>query len=117
MLRFAADEGFDGRIVEGLRLRVPDLDIVTVQERQIRGAPDTEVLAWAASEERILLTHDLETMRGFAYRRVLNGERMPGVFLLRWPYSIGSVIEGLEAATGASLEGEWDNRVEYVPLR
>lgn len=73
MLRFAADEDFDGRIVEGLRLRVPDIDIVTVQEQRMRGAPDPEVLAWAASEERILLTHDLETMREFAYQRVLNG--------------------------------------------
>ena len=83
----------------------------------MRSAPDPRVLAWAASEERILLTHDRQTMRWFAYERVLNGERMPGVFFLQWPYSVGAVIDGLELVAGASLEGEWENRVERIPLR
>lgn len=83
----------------------------------MRSAPDPRVLAWAASEERILLTHDRQTMRRFAYERVLNGERMPGVLLLLWPYSIGAVIDELEAVAGASLEGEWEDQVRYLPLR
>ena len=83
----------------------------------MRSAPDPRVLAWAASEERILLTHDRQTMRWFAYERVRNGEQMPGVLLLLWPYSIGAVIDELEAVAGASLEGEWENQVRYLPLR
>lgn len=83
----------------------------------MRSAPDSRVLAWAAGERRILLTHDRETMCPFAYERMLNGERMPGVFLLQWPYSVGAVIEGLELVAGASLEGEWESRVERLPLR
>ena len=116
MLRFAADEGFDGRIVEGLRLRVLDIDIVTVQEQLMRGAPDADVLEWAASEDRILLTHDVRTMRGFAYDRVTLGQRMPGVFILTRPYQEGVIIGDLEIVATASLEGEWENRVEYFPL-
>ncbi len=117
MLWFAADEGFDARIVRGLRLRLPDIDIVTVQERGLRTAPDPDVLAWAGSEGRILLTHDTRTMRGFAYRRAASGQRMPGVFLLRWPYQVGQVIDELEVLAGASLDGEWENQVRYLPVR
>ena len=32
-MRFAADENFDGRILQGLQTRLPDLDIVRVQEQ------------------------------------------------------------------------------------
>lgn len=70
MLRFAADEGFRAAIVDGLRRLNPDIDIVTVQERGLRTAPDPVVLDWAANEERVLLTHDTKTMRRFAYERV-----------------------------------------------
>ena len=117
MLRFAADEGFDGHIVEGLRQRVPGIDIVTVQEQRMRRAQDPSVLAWAASEGRILLTHDRDTMSPFAYERVLRGERMPGVLLLLWPYSIGEIIDDLALMAGATLEGELENQVRYLPLR
>ena len=32
-MRFAADENFDGRILDGLKARLPDLDILRVQDR------------------------------------------------------------------------------------
>ena len=82
----------------------------------MRGAPDPDVLAWAASEGRVLLAHDTQTMRGFAYERVISSQTMPGVFLLPWPYQIGLVIDELELLAGASLDNEWDNQVRYLPL-
>ena len=36
----------------------PTLDIVRVQDVGLRTASDPDILAWAASEGRILLTHD-----------------------------------------------------------
>jgi hypothetical protein len=38
------------------------------------------VLAWAAEQQRILLTHDVATITAFAYERVRTGKSMPGVF-------------------------------------
>ena len=38
------------------------------------------LLAWAAMQDRILLTHDVSTITAHAYRRVMKGDRMPGVF-------------------------------------
>ena len=44
-----------------------DVDIVRVQDVGLAGSPDPAILAWAASEGRVLLTHDRETVPGFAY--------------------------------------------------
>ena len=61
MLRFLADENFNYDVVSGLRGRNPDIDLVRVQEVSLTGADDPTVLAWAADENRILLTHDVQT--------------------------------------------------------
>ncbi|CAN5308213.1 hypothetical protein BH10PLA2_BH10PLA2_15880 [soil metagenome] len=66
MFRLLADENFNGDIVRGLLLRQPGLDIVRVQDVDIAGEGDPEVLAWAAANNRIILTHDRATMSDFA---------------------------------------------------
>ena len=45
MLRFAADENFNGDIVRGLLRRNPQLDVVRVQDAGLSGADDPSVLA------------------------------------------------------------------------
>ena len=115
MLRFAADEDFNRNIVKGLRERNPLIDIATVQERQLQGLPDAQVLEWAAGEQRILLSHDTSTMSAPAYERVALGQPMPGVILVRKATSIGRAIDALELLAGASSEDEWANLVEYLP--
>lgn len=67
MLRLAADEDFNNRIVRGLLRLPPAIDIVRVQDVGLAGKSDEEVLAWAATEQRILLTHDVTTMSQAAY--------------------------------------------------
>jgi predicted nuclease of predicted toxin-antitoxin system len=54
MLAFLADENFNNRIVEGLLLREPGLDIVRAQDVGLSGKDDRELLAWAAEQNRIL---------------------------------------------------------------
>lgn len=61
MLALAADENFNNDIVRGLRRRMPELDIVRIQDAGLSGADDPTVLEWAAREGRILLTHDVST--------------------------------------------------------
>lgn len=82
MIKLASDENFDGDIVRGLLRRLPELELQRVQDAGLLEAPDDEVLAWAAQEQRILLTHDRKTLPNFAYERVRAGEPMPGVFLV-----------------------------------
>jgi hypothetical protein len=51
-MRFAADENFNGRMLERLCQRYEDLDIVRIQDTDFYGAPDPAVLDWAGQEER-----------------------------------------------------------------
>ncbi len=70
MPKFLADEDLNNRIVRGIRRRSNEINILRVHEVGLLGAHDTVVLEWAASEQRIVLTHDTATMIGFAYARI-----------------------------------------------
>jgi hypothetical protein len=78
-MRFAADENFNGCILDGLRARLPDLDIVRVQDTEMYKSPDDKLLNWLAEEGRILFTHDVRTMPRFVFERVCAGQPVPGV--------------------------------------
>jgi len=117
MLLLAADENFNGNIVRGLLWRQPTLDLVRIQDVGLSGAEDPVVLAWAAQEGRVLLTHDVSTITHYAYKRVQAGERMPGVFEVNRDVTIGLAIEEILLLAEYSLEGEWEGQVRYLPLR
>lgn len=92
MLGLGADENFDGRIVDGLRRHLSGIDVVRIQDVGLSGAPDPEVLDWAAREQRVLLSHDVSTVPGFAYERIEAGLAMPGVFLVVRGF-VGDAVE------------------------
>ena len=116
MLRFLADEDFDHRILRGLELREPALDVFTVQTAGRSSSEDPANLAFAADEERVLLTHD-KRLIAFVLERVESGKRMPGVFVLHQDAPIGRVVEDLLDLALFSLAGVWDGQVIFVPLR
>ena len=65
-----SDENFDGDMLRGLLRRLPELDLLLARDAGLGGTPDPAILAWAAAEQRILLTHDRQTIPGFAFARV-----------------------------------------------
>lgn len=117
MLAWAADENLNQDILRGLLRRDPMIDILRVGDVGLSGADDPTVLAWAADEGRVLLTHDVATMTRYAYDRVRQGLPMPGVFEVPLELDIGHVIEDVFLLTAYSLEGEWEGQVRYLPLR
>jgi hypothetical protein len=116
MLRLLADENFNGDIVRGLLLRQPDLDIVRAQDVGFAGADDPDILAWAAENNRIVLTHDRATMSDYAYERVAAGEEMAGVFILNDRFPVGRAIEEILLLVACTEQGEWRGRAIHVPL-
>ncbi|HEY0169869.1 MAG TPA: DUF5615 family PIN-like protein [Pyrinomonadaceae bacterium] len=117
MVRLATDEDFNNRILRGLLRRSPALDIVRVQDAQLKGRGDAEVLAWAALEGRVLLTHDVTTMKRYVDERVAAGLVMPGVFEVSQQVPIARAIEDILLLAECSLEGEWEGQVRFLPLR
>jgi hypothetical protein len=116
-MRFAADENFDGRILQGLQRRLPTLDIIRIQDTVMYQLPDPELLDQLAQEDRILLTHDVRTMPGFVYERVRAGQPMPGIIEVHRSTPIGQAIDELEILLGAGQPDDFENQVRYVPLR
>ena len=116
MLRLASDENLKGELVRGLLRRQPDLDLVRTQDAGLLGADDPAILAWAAAEGRILLTHDRATMPGFAYERSQAGLPMPGLFVVNDHLPTRQVIEDVLLLANASDADEWAGIVLFLPL-
>jgi hypothetical protein len=116
MLRLLSDHNFNGRILRGLRRRLSGLDVVMALDVGLASIDDLELLEWAANEDRIVLTHDVNTIPGFAYQRVHNGASMPGVFLVPKSMPIGQAIDDLELAVQALNPDDCKDLVTYFPL-
>jgi predicted nuclease of predicted toxin-antitoxin system len=69
MIPLAFDENFNNDVVRGLLRRHPALDAVRIQEAGLSGRDDPSLLAWAAEEGRVLVTHDVSTLTAYAYER------------------------------------------------
>lgn len=115
-VRFLADENFDYVIVQGLRLRQPQIDIVTAVQADILGLPDPSVLAYAAEHDRILLSHDKRTMPDYFAGFLMEGNQSPGIMLISRKLPIGQAIEALLLVWEASSHKEWRNQVTRLPL-
>ena len=115
-MKFLADENFDGRIVRGLLRRRSTLDIVRVVDVGQSGVSDPEILEFAANDGRLILTHDVTTMVGYAYDRVDAGRRMPGLIEVPPGTPIGVTIDDLFLLIDCSQPNEWENQVVYLPI-
>jgi hypothetical protein len=116
VFRLLADENFNGDIVRGLLLRQPDLDIVRVQDVGLAEADDPQILAWAAENNRIVLTHDRATMPDYARERLASRRSMPGAFILHDRLPVAHSIQEILLIIACSDQVEWNGRVVYLPL-
>lgn len=114
MLRLLADENFNRRIVRGVLRRLPEADILRVQDVGLGEVDDPEILAWAAAQNRVLLSHDVATIISFAYDRVRAGLPMPGVCIIPSTADIGRAVEDLLLVIQASDERDWEGQVRRV---
>ncbi len=117
MLRLATDADVHGDIIRGLRRRLSELDLLRAQDAMPEGAPDPAILAWAAGENRILITNDRNTMVGFAYERVAAGEAVPGLIVTTNEQAIGSAIDDILLIAEFMPEEEIRNQiVVFLPF-
>jgi Domain of unknown function (DUF5615) len=115
-VRFLADEDLDAAIIRGLRSREPSVDILDVKSSGLRGTKDPVLLEIAAEQDRILITHDRNTMTQHFWERLASGKSSPGLLIVPdLPNAIGAAIEWLFLIWGASEPEEWRDRIEYMP--
>jgi hypothetical protein len=113
--RFQADADFNHKIVAGLRRRESAIDFQSAGEGGVIGRPDPEVLTQAASEGRVLVSHDRQTMPGH-FCRLIETQPSPGLVIISQDLDIGRAIEELLMVWAASEAEEWENAVIFLPL-
>lgn len=116
MIPLLVDQNFNGHVLDGLRLRDPGLDLLHVRDVDLAAAPDPTILEWAATQGRILLTHDRRTIPPYAYARVRAGQPMPGVFLVSDDLPVGQAIDEILLAVHCLSLDECKDTVKYFPL-
>jgi len=117
LVRFLADEDFDGRVLSAFRNLAEDyeleINVVRVQDAGLIGATDASILDWAAANRRVVLTHDRRTMPSFAWQRMASGLPMSGVVVTRRGRSPGETGHAIvdEVSLRARENRGWDDEV------
>jgi Domain of unknown function (DUF5615) len=118
MLGLASDADVHGDIVRGLRRRMPEIDLLRVQDVMPPGTRDPDVLNWAAAEGRVLVTNDRNSIIGLAHQRTAAGESAPGIIATTNRQTIGSTIDDILIVAQCMSAEEIRNRiVVFLPLR
>jgi len=103
-LRFLADESCDFTVVR--TLRAEGYDVLAVSEAT-RRSDDSELIAQAAREQRILLTED----KDFGWLVFISHADSPGVVLIRFPGNVrkalAQTIRQLVQEHGETLTGSF----------
>jgi predicted nuclease of predicted toxin-antitoxin system len=116
MLRLLIDENFDQRILRGLQLRLQRIDYLMVLQVGLGGSTDEELLEWAAKKERIIMSHDANTMPRHASRRLKLGIPMAGLVIVPQNMEIGLAIDDLSVIIECATESGLRDQILYLPL-
>lgn len=91
-LRFQADNDLDQRIVIATRRLNPAIDFQTATARSLHHIPDPEVLALAAGEGRVVVSHDRRTLP-IHLRQFITLQSSPGLIIVSQRLAVGRAAE------------------------
>ena len=114
MVPILADENLSGPVVRALLQKEPALDLVRVQDVGLMEADDQRILKWAAEHNRVLLTHDRETVPHFAYERIRRGQKMTGVIVADDQAAPGRIVSSIAPLVDQKDPEQFRNRVFFV---
>ena len=81
---------------------------------QLAGLGDQEVLALAAANHRVLVSHDVSTMPG-EFLAFIQNQPSPGVILISQELSYRGAIEGLLRVWSTTEAEDWTNVLSFLP--
>ena len=114
--RFLADENLNRQIVLRVLRVEPSVQFETVQGLKLDGLDDASLLEFAARENWILISHDVNTLRPLAEQRVEDGRGINGVLLASVQRPAREVAETLVEIWSLTAAEEWRDRVVFVPF-
>lgn len=114
-VRFQADADLNQIIVNAVVRREPAVDFQSARAAGLESLGDAEVLAFAAKENRVLVTHDRRTMPRHFSEFVVSAES-PGVLVVPQKLPPASVVDDLLVIWSATEAEEWKGRIFFLPL-
>ncbi len=114
MLPLLSDEDLQGAIVSGLLVHFPTIDLVRVQDIGLMQTPDPIILEYAASQNRVIVSHDRNTMTAHAQDRMAQGLRISGLIVLAKFISIGKSIQDVGTLAEAGDPGDLDGQILFL---
>lgn len=112
--RFQADNDLDQRIVVAARRLDPAVDFQTASALGLHHLSDPEVLALAAREGRILVSHDRRTLPGH-FGEFVASQRSPGLIVVSQRLPVGRAAELLHLLWAASEAEEYVDAIYDLP--
>jgi len=113
-LRFQADNDLDQRIVTAVKRIEPAVDFQTAPALGLHGVPDPDVLAMAAQQGRVLVSHDRRTLPDH-FREFIASQTSPGIIIISQKLSIVRAAELLHLLWAASEAEEYANIIYDLP--
>lgn len=107
VIRFYADEHVSKAVVRGLRER--GVDVSTVADAALSGAPDDAQIAHARREGRVLFSHDADFLRLHAA-----GLEHAGIVHSTQEMPVGDVIRGLMLIVQILDSDDMTGHVEFL---
>jgi hypothetical protein len=114
--RFLADNDLNDAIVRGVARREPSIEFLRLRELGLDRLPDPEVLQFAARENWIVVSHDVNSMTAAAFGLLTSNQAMHGLLLVHQSDPIAPIIDSLVLIWSASEAEEWSGLVEFLPL-
>lgn len=114
-VRFQADADLNQTIVLALVRREPGVDFQTATAANLAGLDDPAVLALAAHDGRVLITHDQSTMPEH-FAQFIATHTSPGLLIVPQHIQPVTVVEELLLIWSVSEADEWHDRIVYLPL-
>lgn len=116
-IRYQADNDLNQIIVAATLRKEPAIDFQTAHQARLHHVDDPDVLRRAASEGRIIVSHDKRTIPQHFASFLSEGNESPGILLVI-PQSapIQSLVETLVLIWADNSPNDWQNRIVVIPF-
>jgi len=111
--KFIADADLNQDLIDGVLRRSPDCDFLNADEGGTRGLDDTSILRLAAATDRIVVSHDCNTMSHHFYRFLQQGTS-PGLIIVPQELDLGMAVDGILLIAEASDASEYYGFVTWL---
>ncbi len=116
MLRLLADSNLNHHLLTACRRRAKTIDFLSATKARIEKLSHTDLLKYAAEEDRILVTHDIDILPAKFTNYLGSGALSPGVFLLHPQTPIADATSWLELASFAADHTDWQDQILEIPF-